>query len=38
MYLEFLQSQESGVFSIMSRSETILLKLNMVDLIGLLYL
>ena len=37
-YLEFLQSQEAGVLESISISLTILLKLNIVDLIGLLYL
>ena len=35
---EFLQSQEAGVLESISKSFTILLKLNIVDLIGLLYL
>ena len=37
-YFEFLQSQEAGVLESISKSFTILLKLNIVDLIGLLYL
>ena len=38
-YLEFRQSQESGVLEFISITFTILLKLNMiVDLIGLLFL
>ena len=36
--LEFWQSREAGVLESISISFTILLKLNIVDLIGLLYL
>ena len=37
-YFDFFQSQEAGVLESISKSFTILLKLNIVDLIGLLYL
>ena len=37
-YKYFLQFQEAGVLKSISKSFTILLKLNIVDLIGLLYL